>query len=213
MNKLKLLPLLFLFFIAEGCAPYLIDLSKAKASVREYYETGKYDEDLQEIIDDAIKDFSSIAFDSASAAIFDVDETALSNYKHIKEVDFGYIPKLWDEWVDEVEAPAIPGVKKLYDFLLSKGVRIIFITGRKDYQYKATYENLIKEGYTIFDTLITKQPDEYKLNAVTYKSDKRTALTEKGYSIKGNIGDQHSDLEGPYCGIKVKLPNYLYSID
>ena len=78
--------------------------------------------------------------------------------------------------------------------------------------YNSTYQNLVDQGYTRFDTLIVRSSNEYKTTALTYKSQKRTELVKKGYNIVGDIGDQLSDLEGPYHGIQVKIPNYQYII-
>jgi len=41
---------------------------------------------------------------------------------------------------------------------------------------------------------------------------KKTELTNQGYEIVGTVGDQWTDLNGPYSGIQIKLPNYLYEI-
>ena len=117
------------------------------------------------------------------------------------------------KWNKELKAPAIPQVKELYDFLLDKGSRIIFLTGRNLPEYEVTYRNLIKEGYTTFDTLITQREYELELSAQEFKSVKRKELVEKGYEIIGTVGDQWSDLEGEYHGIQVKIPNYLYLIE
>ena len=45
------------------------------------------------------------------------------------------------------------------------------------------------------------------------KSSKRKELVERGYDIIGTVGDQRSDIDGPYSGIQVKIPNYLYLIE
>ena len=116
------------------------------------------------------------------------------------------------EWNSEMKAPAIPRVKDLYNFLLSKGFKIIFLTGRNFPEYEVTFKNLKQAGYTQFDTLITQREDELKLKATEFKSLKRVELTGKGYDIVGTVGDQWSDLEGPDHGIQVKIPNYLYLI-
>src|SRR5690606_6973683 len=175
--------------------------------------SGRFDADLKEVIDEAKIKFVEVSFDESTAVVFDVDETALFNYESIYEMDFGYAKTIWAEWIQEARAPAIKQVKELYDFLLTKGSRIIFITGRKDYEADATIKNLIEEGYTVFDTLITRGESERKLSAVDFKSSKRTELTQRGYTIAGTVGDQWSDLEGAFHGIQVKLPNYLYSVD
>jgi len=70
----------------------------------------------------------------------------------------------------------------------------------------------MKVGYTKFDTLITQREDELKLKSQEFKSRKHTELTNQGYEIIGNIGDQWTDLNGPYSGIQIKIPNYLYEI-
>ena len=89
----------------------------------------------------------------------------------------------------------------------------MFITGKKDYQYDATFKNMITAGYTKFDTIITRNKDEYKIKSAQYKSQKRDELAGKGYVIAGCVGDQLTDCEGPNCGIVVKLPNYLYLVE
>ena len=209
--------ILFLFTILiYSCAPKLENLTIVKDEIAEYYESGKYESELKKIISDAIEEFNDITiYDPAfggTAVVFDIDETTLSNYKIIKETGFGYVSSIWDGWVHSAEAPAIEEVKNLYDTLVAKGVSIIFITGRKDTDYKASISNLKKAGYIEFDTLITRNPSEYKTTALEYKTNKRRELTEKGYEIIGSVGDQWSDIEGGFCLIKVKLPNYLYYI-
>ncbi len=205
---------LFLTLFLLSCATEKpVNLSVAREEVKQYYETGKYDEELNKVIADAKKEFEKVEFKENSAVIFDIDETALNNYGLAEQMGFGYVYELNKQWNAELKAPAIPQVKELYDFLLSKGSKIIFLTGRNFYEYEVTYQNLKKAGYTVFDTLITQIGDETKMKAKDFKSDKRVWLTEQGYDIVGTVGDQWSDLEGYYHGIQVKIPNYLYLIE
>jgi len=187
-----------------------VNLSTAREEVKQYYESGKFDEELSAVIADAKQKFDKIDFDDNSAVIFDVDETALNNYELAKQMGFGYVYEMNKKWNAEMKAPAIKGVKELYDFLLSKGSKIIFLTGRNFPEYDATYENLVRDGYAKFDTLITQIGDEKKMKNKEFKSSKRVWLTEQGYEIVGTVGDQWGDLEGEYHGIQVKIPNYLY---
>ncbi len=204
---------IILLFGLVSCSSMPPNLGLVKKEVLEYYESGKIDKELEEVIEKAAKKFQSVDVKNNSAVVFDIDETALSNYEINKQLDFGYIPELWDEWILEEKATAIKPVKRLYDSLKERGVKLIFISGRKDYHYQSTYNNLIAEGYSSFDTLITRQPHEYQIKAQEFKSSKRAELVEKGYDIIGSVGDQFSDLEGPYSGIKIKIPNYIYYID
>jgi acid phosphatase len=205
--------LFLLTLVIYSCSAKLTNLHFAKEEISEYYESGAYESEVNEIIDEALKNFESVKVDDSTAVVFDIDETTLSNYKVMKKTDFGYVPEIWDGWILEEEAPAIPGVKKLYESLIQKKIRIIFITGRKDYQYNSTYNNLHSAGYTEFDTLIVRMKNEYNSGAVNYKSRKREELTIKGYKIIGTVGDQWSDLNGSFHGVQIKIPNYIYYIE
>ena len=202
-------------FFLNGCASestYLVNLSFVKAAIVDYHESGQYQKDAEKAISEAIKEFDEITPGEKSAVIFDVDETALSNYSFNKDWDFGYIGKYFDIWIDSAKAPPISEVLKLYNYLLARNFKIVFITARKVYQYNATYKNLLAAGYTIFDTLIVKDNKYHGVTSLVFKSDKRKELTENGYSIAATVGDQWSDLDGPFHGIQVKIPNYQYFI-
>jgi acid phosphatase len=190
-----------------------VNLSVVREEVKQYYESGMFDKELDGVIAEAKIEFDQINIKNNSVVIFDVDETTLNNYGLAEQMGFGYVYEMNKKWNTEMKAPAIPKVKELYDFLLSKGAKIIFITGRNFPEYEATYENLKQAGYTVFDTLITQIGDETKMKAQNFKSSKRVWLTEQGYEIVGTVGDQWSDLEGYYHGIQIKIPNYLYLIE
>lgn len=190
-----------------------INLSIAKEEVRQYYESRKFDLELNAVIKEAKEKFGKIEFKTNSVVVFDVDETALDNYGLAEKMGFGYVYEMNKKWNAELKAPAIEQVKTLYDFLLSKGTKIIFLTGRNFKEYEATYQNLKNAGYTKFDTLITQIGDETKMKTKDFKSSKRVWLTKHGYDIVGTVGDQWSDLEGEYHGIQIKIPNYLYLVE
>lgn len=190
----------------------LVNLRTAKDIVKDYYESGKYNEEIKEVIDDAKDQFEKIEVKSNSVVIFDVDETALNNYGLALMMDFGYVYDLNKKWNEELKAPAIKETQDLYFYLLNRGFKIIFLTARNSNEYDVTYKNLIQEGYSVFDTLITQGKEDQKLKSQEFKSKIRTKLTNQGYEIVGTIGDQWTDLNGPYSGIQIKLPNYLYEI-
>lgn len=190
-----------------------LNLTDARSEVIEFYESGKYDEELNEVIKNAREQLQEVELKENFVVIFDVDETALSNYELAERMGFGYVYEMNKEWNAEMKAPAIPQVKELYNFMIEKGAGIIFLTGRNIPEYEVTYKNLKLQGYDVFDTLITQREYEYELTAQEFKSSKRKELTEEGYEIIGTVGDQWSDLNGEYHGIQVKIPNYLYLIE
>jgi acid phosphatase len=203
-----ILPFLLLF---SGCEPDVpINLTIVKTGIEKYYESGAYQEDLNEIVDRAIKYFALVPSGNNATVIFDVDDTVLSNYADEKSISFGYIPKLNHEWVLEADAPVIQETKRLYDYLIGRQFKIVFLTGRKNNQYDATIKNLKLQGFAKFEKLIVRQDHELKMTAQEYKSSRRKQLTEEGYRIVGNVGDQESDLKGGYSGYQVKLPNCRY---
>ena len=205
--------LLFFVFALISCSSnHLINLRTAKDAVKDYYESGKYDEEMNEVIKDAKEKFNKVEVKNNLVVIFDVDETALNNYGLAIQMDFGYVYDLNKKWNEELKAPAIEQTKDLFYYLLNKGIKVIFLTGRNYTEYDVTYKNLIQAGYTEFDTLLTQREDEQSLKSLEFKSKKRTELTNQGYEIIGTVGDQWTDLNGPYSGIKIKLPNYLYEI-
>lgn len=189
----------------------LQNLSLLKDRIIEYHSSGQYDKDIQNICNGAWDKLKEIKPSSNSTVIFDVDETALSNYSFLKNVDFGYIPFLWNKWIDSAKAPAIKPVKALYDSVLKKGFKIVFLTGRWDFQYTATIKNLKKAGFAKFDTLIAVTTGDTS-TAALFKERERIKLTRAGYSIICTIGDQYSDMKYKYTGIKVKLVDYMYYI-
>ncbi len=190
----------------------LENLSLLKDKIIQYHSSGQYYKDLQRICGKAWDKLKRIKPDSNSTVVFDVDETSLSNYFFLKDMDFGYIPFLWDKWIDSAKAPAINSVKALYDSVITKGFKVVFISGRRDYQYAATIKNLKEQGFATFDTLITKSRNDLPISTSLFKEMKRIALTKKGYKIVGSVGDQYSDMYGKDTGLKVKLVDYMYFI-
>lgn len=211
--KIKYISLVSILLFTNSSARPLINLTDAKNKVKQYYECGAYNRDMDRRIKRAIRHFKKVPVRDNAVVIFDIDETALSGYPDFKSISFGYIPKLSHKWILESDAHAIAQTKQLYDYLVDRGFRIIFMTGRKYNEYDATIKNLKEVGYTTFDKLIVRQPDELQLTARAYKTAHRKKLEKEGYNIVGSVGDQESDLKGGHSGYQVKLPNYIYKIE
>ncbi len=213
MRAVKPIFILFISIFFVQCSSEMVNLDKSKREVAFYYESGEYSKELKEILNDASKKISKNQNYENAAVVFDVDETVLSNYEHIKETGYGYVPELWYNWVNSAKAPAIPEVLEFYKNIVDKNIKIIFLTGRKSESYEATIKNLKETGFTEFDTLICKSKTYDGAPAGNYKRIERTVMTEKGYKIIACVGDQWSDMQGENTGEKIKLPNYLYYIE
>src|SRR5512146_1123253 len=99
----------YLYGCASGPA-YLVNLDYVKDAIIRYYESGNYSKETGEAVDDAIQKLAGIKPEEHTAVVFDVDDTALSDYPYEKETDFGYIPEQYDMWIERADAPAVPGV-------------------------------------------------------------------------------------------------------
>lgn len=137
---------------------------------------------------------------------------------------------------------AIPDVLRLFNKLIQTGFKVFLVTGRDEETLgQVTVENLLNEGYFGYERLILRYNNLMKLikygvllykelvivncgytdrsaaykgqGAIAYKSAMRKQLTEEGYRIWGNTGDQWSDLQGEYIGNRTfKLPNPMYFV-
>lgn len=198
--------------LISGCKSSEMNLNNCKKNVRDIYSSGRYETELKQAVAEGEAEIE-YTVQGKPAVVFDVDETALSNFSYLNSMDFGYIHDSWNSWILEAKAEPIIPVLVLYKRLQTKGVHTIFVTGRSAGQYSATYKNLIETGYTKFDTLIVKQKSDSGLTASIIKETERQRLTEAGYTIIACVGDQWSDMAGKFTGAKIKLPNYVYLID
>jgi predicted secreted acid phosphatase len=177
-----------------------------------YHDYGEYDREIQNVADSAREYLDGVVKSAPTqdklAAVFDIDETSLSNWDAMAGCGFcSYTVerKLYSEDHD----PAIAPVLQLYNFAKAKGVALFFVTGRQEAERAVTIKNLNEVGYSGWVDLIM-QADGNKLPATTFKPKDRQAIADKGYRIVLNIGDQASDLAG-CCSERVfKLPNPFY---
>jgi 5'-nucleotidase (lipoprotein e(P4) family) len=190
-----------------------LNLSQDKALVRAYHESGAYTAETSRVAREA-RDYLDKRLAKGvtkPAIVFDVDETLISNYPYIdKDVDFGYIPKLQKAWEGRGEAPPIEPVRDLCRYAAGKGVAVFIITARPEQQRASTRMNLKRAGCENYTRLYLKT--DLKEESAKYKTSRRREISESGYTILVNIGDQESDLRGGYSERTFKLPNHFYLI-
>lgn len=164
--------------------------------IRRYYNSGAYERDVEKICKEAMTFFSKIPVKDDSLIIFDVDDTAVYNLDFRGEATGLITPK----------TVAILPVLELYKYLINRGFKIIFLTGRDICE--GTKKELIDAGYTTFLDLLCMPVINDDLTA-SWKAEKRKQLSQK-YTIVASIGDRKKDFFDNYNGHIVKLPNYLY---
>jgi predicted secreted acid phosphatase len=181
-----------------------------------YHDSGEYDRQIREVANSA-RDFLAARVkdahkDDKLAAVFDIDETSVSNWEALADCGFCSFTvqgKLYSIARD----PAIVPVLELFNFAKSKGVAVFFLTGRPEAARAATIKNLTEVGYSGWADLITRTDASKQEPARIFKSHERQLLTDKGYRIVLNIGDQASDLAGCCAERTFKLPNPFYLIE
>jgi hypothetical protein len=144
------------------------------------------------------------------AIVFDIDETALSNYSAIDADNFTFGTNSKAETTNET-GKAIAATLELYNLAQKKGITTFFITGRGESpdNRSHTEHNLTREGYANWKQLFLK-PAGFTGTTTDYKSGARQQIEKMGYRIIANVGDQYSDLAGGHSAVAFKLPNPFY---
>ncbi len=146
------------------------------------------------------------------AVVFDIDETLLSNWHYLEKQQFVLEPGTFAKWIRSEKAPPLAPTKEIFEMAKAKNIPIFLITGRFETLRAATTRNLQEAGYSGWSGLFMKPTTYQEPSVVPFKGGVRRLLTEQGYDIVLNMGDQQSDLEGGYARRAVKLPNPFYFI-
>ncbi|MBX9587632.1 MAG: HAD family acid phosphatase [Gammaproteobacteria bacterium] len=211
--------LLSILFITPSFAVEPENLYVIKKNLVNYFEAGLYQGDVQAVINKAeqylqerIQLNEALAHPKKLAIVLDIDETSLSNFPYMKKLDFGIDSPILKTIGLETDDPPIKPTLNLFNYALQHHVSIFFVTGRFEKMRTMTANNLKKAGYTSWKELFLKPNTYHENSAIPYKSAIRKKITEKGYDIVLNIGDQISDLEGGYADRTYKLPNPYYYV-
>jgi predicted secreted acid phosphatase len=185
------------------------------ARLMRYHDSGEYEWGIRQVAN-AARDYLDARMKSPPppgkmAAVFDIDETALSNWQAM--ADCGFCAYLVEAKLYSIaHDPAIPPVLELYNDAKSRGVSVFFLTGRPNAQREVTEENLKEAGYKDWTELVMR-PDGDKSPARVFKPQERQKIEDKGYRIILSIGDQASDLAGCCAERTFKLPNPFYLVE
>jgi 5'-nucleotidase (lipoprotein e(P4) family) len=192
-----------------------LNLTAAKEAVLSYVDSGEYQRQIAVVAAEARAHLERRTAarkpGEELAVVFDLDETLLSNLPHMRAMDFGYVPELWNTWVAKADAEPIAPVVAVYRAARKAGVDVFFITGRRESDRSGTEKNLGLIGCGDYRELVMK-PDGVRDTTHQFKKAVRQRVTEQGYMIIANIGDQQSDLEGGYAERTFKLPDPFYIV-
>lgn len=214
VSSLLLVLILLTATLANAREP--VNLAINKQNLIKYHDSGAYMDDIADVIQKALRYLELRVknghFKGKPAIILDIDETSLSNYRDILEMDFGGTPLQVQQLEDKGTDEAIQPTLKLYRFAKAHHIAVFFVTGRFEEEREVTLANLKKAGFTQPDGLVLRTGKYKKSPAATYKIAVRKHITNEGYKILLNIGDQKSDLRGGYADKTFKLSNPYYLI-
>jgi acid phosphatase len=200
------------------------NIGDLKFTATDYYNSGAYLTDLQIATAPAIGWINDEAPRvDRPAVVFDIDETALSNWEGLQANDFGRIlngpcdrlphgPCGLVAWDQRAQSTVIQPTMDVFTTARDRGAAIFFITGRDETQRAATERNLQTVGYTGYKQLIMEPAGAHYVSAADFKAPQREKIEQQGYTIIANLGDQPSDLDGGFSEQTYLLPNPFYRI-
>ena len=189
-----------------------------------YYAcSGAYMHAFEQVIDGAKRYVGDRSTKGGKLAlVLDIDETSLSNLEQIEADDFGFVsggpcvdlpsgPCGFDAWISLAKSTVLEPTLELFNLAKANHVQIFFITSRTENLRQVTEANLRSAGYAGWADLILR-PVGDKSGVQDFKTSGRKKITDQGYTIIANVGDQYSDLCGGFAERTYKLPNPFYFI-
>ncbi|MGW1524847.1 HAD family acid phosphatase [Streptomyces sp. NPDC001588] len=156
---------------------------------------GTWQADVKAVIDQAtpyVQQRTANTAGQKTAIVFDIDNTTL-------ETDF-------HPWY-QLPTPAVKPSLELAKYAKSRGVSVFFVTARPGIIASETKWNLKAVGYPVDGLYVRSLPDLFD-EVGEYKTGKRAAIEDLGYTIIANVGNNDSDLVGGHAERTFKLPDY-----
>jgi predicted secreted acid phosphatase len=193
-----------------------------------YHDFGEYDREIRDVTNAARDYVETVASHNPQreklAVVFDIDETALSNWDAMAACGFcsysaqqELYSKAHDPVYSNEHDPAIMPTLELFNRAKNLGMTVFFVTGRPESQRNLTEQNLTAVGYSDWKELRmcnpAVDPECGKIPpppASLIKPRSRKRIEDEGYRIILSIGDQASDLAGCCAERVFKLPNPFY---
>lgn len=189
------------------------NLSQTLRAVEAYYHSGQYEKDLSHVAASArayLLERVQRAGKEKPALVLDIDDTSLSWLEPVEKAHFCLSAVDDRAVVMRAELKPILPTLKLFRLARQKGVAVFFITGRPEITRRFTEKNLKRAGYEGWAGLYLHPTGVPYDSEAPVKTAARKEITQRGYAIILNMGDQESDLAGGYAERTFKLPNCIF---
>ncbi|MGZ5436275.1 MAG: 5'-nucleotidase, lipoprotein e(P4) family [Pyrinomonadaceae bacterium] len=124
------------------------------------------------------------------AVIVDADETVIDNSPYqamLVKTSRAYESKSWNDWCQKAQAAAIPGAVEFLRYANSRGVRVFYVTNRRESEKQCTAQNLKKVGFPdVSDETVLVRTD------TSSKQPRRDGIARK-HRVVLLIGDNLND--------------------
>ena len=129
------------------------------------------------------------------AVVVDVDETVLDNSRYQAELIVNrqsFTSASWIEWCNRAKASAIPGAVDFLKYAATRGVRVFYVTNRRETEKAGTITNLKQLGFPdVSDETVVVRTD------VSSKEPRRQSIRRR-YRIVLLFGDNLSDFSNAF---------------
>jgi 5'-nucleotidase (lipoprotein e(P4) family) len=131
------------------------------------------------------------------AVVVDVDETVLDNSRHQADLVVNRKPftaGAWTDWCNSARASAIPGAVEFLRYAAARGVRVFYVTNRREAEKPGTISNLKRLGFAgVSDETVVVRTD------LSSKEPRRQKISER-YRIVLLCGDNLADFSNIFEG-------------
>jgi 5'-nucleotidase (lipoprotein e(P4) family) len=134
------------------------------------------------------------------AVIVDVDETVMDNSRFQAELilrGIDYTSQAWTEWCNRAEAGAVPGAVEFLNYANRRGVRVFYITNRRQTEKAGTVANLRKLGFPDVseETVMIREQ-----GTPTPSKESRRQTVRSRYRVVLLVGDNLNDFNDDFAG-------------
>ena len=134
------------------------------------------------------------------AIIVDADETVLDNSRFQAELILRNVPysgDAWTAWCNRAEAGAVPGALDFLNYSFRRGVRVFYITNRRQTEKAGTVANLKKLGFPDVseETVMIREP-----GTPTSSKESRRQSVRSRYRVVLLVGDNLNDFNDDFAG-------------
>ena len=133
------------------------------------------------------------------AIVVDSDETVLDNTRFQAELILrgaAYTPQSWTAWCERAEAGAVPGAVEFLNYAFRHGVRVFYITNRRQTEKAGTVANLKKLGFPD----VSDETVMIREQGTTASKESRRQSVRGSYRIVLLIGDNLNDFNDDFSG-------------